>query len=86
MGMNENADCAREAMRKTECSANSLHRRAPAEVCQVADLHSGGDFAEPPSAGGEETAEQAAALELLEPGLPALGASAESLEDSCQLG
>ena len=76
----------REAMRKTECSANCLHRRAPAEVCQVVDLHACGDFAEPPAGGREEPAEQAAALELLEAGLPAVGARAQTFQNSCQLG
>jgi hypothetical protein len=52
----------------------------------VVDLHAGSDVAEPLSTGCEESAEQAAALELLEPGLPALGGAAEPLEDSCQLG
>jgi hypothetical protein len=73
-------------MRKIECTADSLHRRAPAEVCQVVDLHAGGNFAEPPSTRREESAEQSAALERLEAGLPALGGAAESLKDSRQLG
>jgi hypothetical protein len=52
----------------------------------VVDLHAGGDLAEPPSTGCEESAEQSAAVELLEPGLPALGGGAESLVDARQLG
>jgi hypothetical protein len=52
----------------------------------VVDLHAGGNFAEPPSTGGEESAEQAAAFQLLEPALPALGGAADSLEDARQFG
>ena len=37
-------------------------------------------------AGGEEAAEQAAGLEFFEAGLPAIGAAADSFEDSRKLG
>jgi hypothetical protein len=36
--------------------------------------------------GGEEPAEQAAAFQLLDPGLPAVGARAQTFQNSCQLG
>jgi hypothetical protein len=52
----------------------------------VVDFHARGDFAQAMPTRREESAEQAAALELLEPALPALGARAESLEDSRHLG
>jgi hypothetical protein len=44
-----------------------------------------GDFSEALSAGGEESAQQAAGLQFLEPGVPGLGAGAEAIEDSSQL-
>jgi hypothetical protein len=64
----------------------ALPRRTSAEVREVVDFHARGDFAQAMPTRREESAEQAAALELLEPALPALGARAESLEDSRHLG
>ncbi len=42
-----------------------------------------GDFAQALSAGGEESAQEAAFAEFLDAGPPALGAAAEALEDAC---
>ena len=40
-----------------------------------------GGLSEALSAGGEESTEEAAGFEFLEPGLPALGGGAEAIED-----
>ena len=64
----------------------ALSRRATAEVCEVMHSQVCGDFSQALSAGGEESAEQSAGLQFLEPGLPALGAGAETFEDPSQLG
>ena len=45
-----------------------------------------GDFAQPVSAGGEESAEEAALAEFFDAGPPALGAAAEAFEDARELG
>ncbi len=44
-----------------------------------------GDLAQALSAGGEESAEHAAASQLFEPGPPALGTALEPVEDSRHL-
>jgi len=44
-----------------------------------------GDFPQPGSAGGEETAQQPACRQLLQPRLPVLGVAPQPLEDPGQL-
>jgi hypothetical protein len=64
----------------------ALSRRAAAQVCEVMHSQVCGDFAQALSIGGKESAEQAASLEFLEPGLPGFRACAETFEDPSQLG
>ena len=63
-----------------------LSRRAAAEICQVVHAEVRGDFAQARPAGGEESAEEAALAEFLEPGVPAFHGAAEAFEDSRDLG
>jgi len=50
--------------------------RAAAQVRQVSHAQALGDFPQPGSAGGEETAQQPACGQLLQPRLPVLGVAA----------
>src|SRR5208337_565493 len=60
-------------------------RRAAAQVRQVVHAQPLGDFPQPGSAGGEETAQQPACGQLLQPRLPVLGVTSQPLEDPGQL-
>src|SRR5208283_4242156 len=60
-------------------------RRAAAQVRQVVHAQTLGDFPQPGSAGGKETAQQPARGQLLQPRLPVLGVSPQPLEDTGQL-
>ena len=51
-------------------------RRTAIQIRQVVHAKHCGDFSQPCAGGREEAAEQAAGLELFEPGLPAVGAAA----------
>src|SRR5271157_2244741 len=66
------------------CGAASS-RRAAAQVRQVVDAQTLGDFPQPGSAGGEESAQQPARGQLLQPTLPVLGVAPQPLEDPGQL-
>ena len=50
-----------------------LSRRATGEVGQVVDAEASGDFAQACAAGGEEAAQEAAFVQFLDSGPPALG-------------
>ena len=58
--------------------------RAAAQVRQVVHVQTFGDFPQPGSASGEETAEQPARGQLVQPRLPVLGVAAQPLEDAGQ--
>src|SRR5271157_1859491 len=60
-------------------------RRAAAQVRQVVHAQTLGNFPQPGSAGGEETAQQPARGQLPQPRLPVLGVAAQPLEDPGQL-
>src|SRR5208337_2771743 len=60
-------------------------RRAAAQVRQVVHAQTLGDFPQPGSAGGEETARQPARGQLLQPRLPVLGVASQPLEAPGQL-
>jgi len=60
-------------------------RRAAAQVRQVVHAQTLGDFPQPGSAGGEETAQQPARGQLPQPRLPVLGVAPQPLEDPGQL-
>src|SRR5271157_2659862 len=66
------------------CGAASS-RRAAAQVHQVVHAQTLGDCPQPGSAGGEETAQQPARGQLLQPTLPVLGVTPQPLEDASQL-
>src|SRR5208283_5929958 len=66
------------------CGAASS-RRAAAQVRQVVHAQTPGDFPQPGSAGGEETAQQPARGQLLQPTLPVFGVAPQPLEDPRQL-
>ncbi len=59
-----------------------LSGRASAKIGKMMQAQANGDFAQVLSAGGEESAEQAAFAEFLDAGSPALGAAAQSFEDA----
>ncbi len=60
-------------------------RRAAAQVRQVVHAQTLGDFPQPGTAGGEETAQQPACGQLPQPRLPVLGVTPQPLEHPGQL-
>jgi hypothetical protein len=67
-------------------AGNRSTRRASVEVCEVVAQHACGNLSEARAGCGEESAEQATAFQRLEPGLPALSAADDAIEDFCRLG
>ena len=60
----------------------ALSWRTSTEICYVVHAQACCDLSQAFSTCGEESAQQAAAVEFLKPGLPVFGAGAQAFEDS----